>query len=455
MPRIRTIKPEFWTDKKIIRLSRDARLFFIGLWNFADDNGVLEADPLQLKALIFPVDPDIGIEEIEKFLAELEKFELIKTYEVNGTSYIWIKNFRKHQKIDRPRKSNLPLPPDFNPDQMISDENQKISDENRGSSDENREISDEISVIQMSSDEINSFEMNSDEKVTFQMISDEISRNQLKSSEIIPGKGKEKEKERIKEKDQGKEKEEKICSANALHVGFANASPTCSEVQNSPPLKARDFQNSSAFKEDLPLEPQNRENQDKPQNAASRIEKAGSVNKAEPQNKDDPLNKAGPLKKIPPCPYSEVLALYREILPELPEVKVLNETRKAYLRTRWREVLSNSELLSIFVPEYEQMLMTSDKQKGLEWFRRYFEYVRESDFLCGRIEPTGNRSTPFQADFEWLIRPTNFVKVLEGKYHKRASPLSRLNARARKTAMAAINLIKKWEEEEKQNGMVN
>ena len=177
MPRIRTIKPEFWTDKKIIRLSKIARLFFIGLWNFADDNGVLEADPLQLKALIFPVDPDIGIEEIEKFLAELEKFELIKTYEVNGTSYIWIKNFRKHQKIDRPRKSNLPLPPDLNTEQTNSNktENQMISDENQ-------KISDEISVIQMSSDEINSFDMNSDEKVTFQMISDEISRNQLKSS---------------------------------------------------------------------------------------------------------------------------------------------------------------------------------------------------------------------------------------------------------------------------------
>ena len=73
MARIRTIKPEFWTDKKIIRLSRDARLFFIGLWNFADDNGVLEADPLQLKAWIFPVDPDIGIEEIEKLINALNE----------------------------------------------------------------------------------------------------------------------------------------------------------------------------------------------------------------------------------------------------------------------------------------------------------------------------------------------------------------------------------------------
>ena len=32
MPRIRTIKPEFWTDEKIIELSLPARLLFIGLW---------------------------------------------------------------------------------------------------------------------------------------------------------------------------------------------------------------------------------------------------------------------------------------------------------------------------------------------------------------------------------------------------------------------------------------
>jgi len=181
MARIRTIKPEFWTDKKIIRLSRDARLFFIGLWNFADDNGVLEADPLQLKAWIFPVDPDIGIEEIEKFLDELKKLELIQVYEVNGTSYIWIKNFNKHQKIDRPRKSNLPLPPEENKEE------------------------------------------------TFQLKSSEISRNQLKSSEIIPGKEKEKE----IEKDQGKEKEENkeyFCS-----VSSANADETRTAIQTEPP----------------------------------------------------------------------------------------------------------------------------------------------------------------------------------------------------------------------------
>ena len=56
MARIRTIKPQFWDDLKIGRLSRDARLLYIGLWNFADDLGVVIADPAWLKSKIFPYD---------------------------------------------------------------------------------------------------------------------------------------------------------------------------------------------------------------------------------------------------------------------------------------------------------------------------------------------------------------------------------------------------------------
>ena len=39
MARIRTIKPEFWTDEKVVTLPFEARLLFIGMWNFCDDEG--------------------------------------------------------------------------------------------------------------------------------------------------------------------------------------------------------------------------------------------------------------------------------------------------------------------------------------------------------------------------------------------------------------------------------
>src|SRR4030065_361605 len=52
--RIRTIKPEFWTDDKVVQVSFPARLLFIGLWNFADDSGNLENSPVQIKMRILP-----------------------------------------------------------------------------------------------------------------------------------------------------------------------------------------------------------------------------------------------------------------------------------------------------------------------------------------------------------------------------------------------------------------
>lgn len=107
MPRIRTVKPEYWTDEKIVELSITARLFFIGLWNFADDNGVLENKPKQLKIRIFPTD-DV---EVTRLIDELNNLNLIITYETNGASFIYIRNLTKHQVIDRSRKSNLPTPP--------------------------------------------------------------------------------------------------------------------------------------------------------------------------------------------------------------------------------------------------------------------------------------------------------------------------------------------------------
>jgi hypothetical protein len=52
--RIRQVKPSFWTDATIARVSYQARLFYIGLWNVADDAGYIEWQPLEIGALLFP-----------------------------------------------------------------------------------------------------------------------------------------------------------------------------------------------------------------------------------------------------------------------------------------------------------------------------------------------------------------------------------------------------------------
>lgn len=105
--RIRTIKPEFWTDPAIISCSHSARLFFIGMLNFADDEGNIEGLPLRLKIQIFPADEI----EIEPLLEELKRANIIIPYEVDNRLYFHIRTFKKHQVINRPSPSQHPSPP--------------------------------------------------------------------------------------------------------------------------------------------------------------------------------------------------------------------------------------------------------------------------------------------------------------------------------------------------------
>lgn len=111
MARIRTIKPDFWTDEKVVELSAFARLLFIGLWNFADDEGRMECSPKRIKMQILPADPA----EVPRLLDELEEVGLVRRYSVEKTEYLQVVGFRKHQKVDRRSPSKLPPPPEGSP----------------------------------------------------------------------------------------------------------------------------------------------------------------------------------------------------------------------------------------------------------------------------------------------------------------------------------------------------
>ncbi|MEE8607193.1 MAG: hypothetical protein V3S55_06300 [Nitrospiraceae bacterium] len=107
MARIRTIKPEYWTDEKIVELSFPARLLFIGLWNFADDEGRLVYSPKRLKLQIFPAD-DL---DISALFGEIRGELLATLYKVDNIEYLQVNGFSKHQKIDKRSSSKLPPPP--------------------------------------------------------------------------------------------------------------------------------------------------------------------------------------------------------------------------------------------------------------------------------------------------------------------------------------------------------
>lgn len=105
---------------------------------------------------------------------------------------------------------------------------------------------------------------------------------------------------------------------------------------------------------------------------------------------------------IPDCPHVLLVAAYHEALPALPRMLEWNNARQAYARSRWREKAMTEKYATV--------------EEGLAFWRRFFGYVAKSDFLMGRTAPKGDRK-PFIADLEWLLKPTNFAKVVEGKYH--------------------------------------
>ena len=110
------------------------------------------------------------------------------------------------------------------------------------------------------------------------------------------------------------------------------------------------------------------------------------------------------VSKIPDCQHSEVISLYHHHLPTLRKVEVWNAARQGYLRQRWREVaeeLSKSTEI--------------DSSDVLGWWGEFFQHVGKSKFLTGRVNSKDGRA--FTADLEWILKPSNFAKIVEGKYH--------------------------------------
>ena len=96
--------------------STNARLLFIGLWNFCDDKGRHNASVKQLKAEVFPAD-DLTNGIIKEWIGELISNGLLIEYEgtikeeyCDRSRLIWQVTGWNHQRIDKPQPSKLPAP---------------------------------------------------------------------------------------------------------------------------------------------------------------------------------------------------------------------------------------------------------------------------------------------------------------------------------------------------------
>ena len=107
MARIRTIKPMFWTDESLVELPYEYRLLFIGLWNFADDEGFIENKPKQIKLQVFPGD-EVDVVRGVRALVKAGSIESLKL-DIDGVlvGVLRIKGWKNHQVISRPTPSRF------------------------------------------------------------------------------------------------------------------------------------------------------------------------------------------------------------------------------------------------------------------------------------------------------------------------------------------------------------
>lgn len=106
MPRIRTIKPGFWSDEDLSDLPEPTHMLAAQLLNYADDQGLFNANPKLIKAECSPLrEPSVSIHESLKLLSGVRYLDLGTG--TDGKRYGRIRTFLKHQNINRPSKSKI------------------------------------------------------------------------------------------------------------------------------------------------------------------------------------------------------------------------------------------------------------------------------------------------------------------------------------------------------------
>lgn len=112
MARIRTIKPAFFRSEDVSALSFRARLTWIGLWTYVDDEGRGRDDARLIKGELWPLEDEVTWQEVERDLMELSRSGHVLRYEVSNRHFLSIPTWADHQVISRPTKSKLPAPKD-------------------------------------------------------------------------------------------------------------------------------------------------------------------------------------------------------------------------------------------------------------------------------------------------------------------------------------------------------
>lgn len=106
MPRIRTVKPEFWGHAILGKMDDSIRLMALALLNLADDEGYFYADPITVRNFARPFDESSS--KTTGILLELSRVGWIEVREHPEQGSVgFVVNFLKHQVISHPKPSTI------------------------------------------------------------------------------------------------------------------------------------------------------------------------------------------------------------------------------------------------------------------------------------------------------------------------------------------------------------
>jgi hypothetical protein len=131
MAKIRGLKPDLWTDEDFVEVSFPARLLWLGIWNFACDNGHLADKSKQIKMRVLPTD-DVNCADL---LRELATQGLIE----RADGWITVPNLTRHQKVDKRWFHTCEKPDCTKPEGNPKHETRGGSDETRSGSPRTRD----------------------------------------------------------------------------------------------------------------------------------------------------------------------------------------------------------------------------------------------------------------------------------------------------------------------------
>lgn len=101
-----------------------------------------------------------------------------------------------------------------------------------------------------------------------------------------------------------------------------------------------------------------------------------------------PMAEAPP-SHCPPCPFKKIMELFHSICVSYPRIVDIDGERKKAVAARWR------------------------KYQDISKFEEVFRIAESSSFM------KGENGRNWSADFDWMMKPTNFGKILEHKYDSR------------------------------------